>query len=147
MDAHPGLMRLELGPRQEANVVGRHGGNAPLLRQIEYGLRVHRLPAAPRALYLEIEAIAAEHLPTREASCRLVLLAARQGLPDISLRAPREHDQPLEHVPLQPSALQHRGAAPLALEEGTRYQLGQMPVADQILTQKQDPRGRALPVA
>ena len=142
MDADPRLMRFELRARQETHIVGRNRGDASGLGKFHGRFRAHLFTGPAGALHLEIEAIAAIRLPALETSLRLLVPSARKGLPDVALESSGQHNQSLQRVAAYPAAIQHRRTAALALQEGPRHQLGQMPVAGQILTKEHDARGR-----
>ncbi len=142
MDAHPRFVRLELGARQKPHIVGRKRRHAAFPGHFHDRLDIGLLAGAPGALHLEVEAIRAQVLPTREASRRLIVPPAGECLPDVSVRTARQDDQSPQHVRLQPAALHHRRAALLALEKGAGHQLRQVPVSGEILAKKYHARRR-----
>ena len=133
MDAHAGFVGLEFTLGQEAHVVGRDRGDPALLREIQHRLGVPLFAGPAGSLHLEVEAIAAQGLPAVEAARRLIVLAAGERLPDVALLAAGEHDEPLDGCGLQPRALDHRSAALLPVEEGSRHQPGQIAVPREVL--------------
>ena len=109
-----------------------------LARKVEHRLAVERFAVAPGALHLQIEAIAAQRLPAVDAARRLLRVAAREGLTDVSFGAAGKHDETLEHRGLEPSTLEHRRAALLSLEKRARDELREMAVTREVLAQKYD---------
>src|ERR1700674_2907447 len=142
MDANARLMRFELGARQKTHVIRGDRGDATRPREFHGPFGANLLACPARALYLEIKPIAAQRLPTLEATLRLVVAAARETSTDIALRAARQHDEALQHFAGNPAALQHGRTALLPLEVGAGHELCQMPISHQVLTQKDDARGR-----
>ena len=144
VDADACFVRVEFGARQKAYIVGGERRHASLLTQFQHGRGVALLIRAAGALHFEVKPIAAQVLPAGEAAQRLIIAPARERLPDVPVRRARQNDQPLQHVALQPAAFQHRRAAALTFQKGTGHELRQMPIAREVLAEKDDSGRSAL---
>src|SRR5277367_2814600 len=77
MNADARLVRLEVGARQESNVVAGNRRHALRARELHDGLRNDLFARPAGALYLEIKSVAAKRLPALQAALRLIVPAAR----------------------------------------------------------------------
>ncbi len=112
-------MRLELRARQEAHIVARDRGHAPLQAQVDDGFGVDLFGGSAGALHFEVEPIAAQFLPSCQAPRRLIIPPAGNRLSDVAVRAAGQDDQSLQHLALQPAAFQHGYSALLTLQKGS----------------------------
>ena len=142
MDAHARLMGLEVRALQEAHVVGSDRRDAPRARELNQVACAGPLAAAPRALRLEVEAVAEEVKPGIEAAGRLIIALARAGAADVTLRAARERHEARQGLAGQPGALEHRHAALLPLQVGAGHEARQVAIAGEVLAQQDDLRGQ-----
>ena len=140
MNAHPRLVRLEIGARQESDVVAGNRRHAVRAREFHDGLRNDLFARPAGALHLEIKSVAAKRLPALKTALRLIVPAARNRLADIALGAARQNDQSLQRIAADPAAIQHGHTALLAFKIRTGYQLCEIPIALQILAKKHHAR-------
>jgi hypothetical protein len=114
VDTDPGLVRLEVFRRDEADVIRGNDGNIQLCGDIQGMLVVELLPVTADALQLDVVAIREERAPPLDAPFRVRGTIGSDHLTDVSGSARGESDEPVR-VTLQPVVTEHGHAAYLTL--------------------------------
>ena len=135
VDADPHLVCLEVVPREEAHVVGRHHRHPLGQGQVDALLDQFRLLWPTGADQLQVIAVAEDREPLIQQGLGGRTVARQQGLGDVTLGAAGECNQPLGRR-RDPVALHLGQAQVLALHVGARDQPGQVAVALLVLDQQ-----------